>query len=106
VLEGYAFPCGHRGGQIAAPRLTSVNARTGHGSDFDRMKRHAAAGVLLLVCAVTGQSIDTRVRYEPGDLARVTAAKLRLRCPHCHKYHLFSFADAKLRPIRRGETVA
>ena len=60
----------------------------------------------MLVCAATGQSIDTGVRYEPTDLARATAAKLRLRCPYCHKYHLFGFADARLRPIRRGETVA
>ena len=70
------------------------------------MRGHAAAGVLMLVCAATGQSIDTGVRYERTDLARVTAAKLRLRCPSCHKYHLFSFADAKLRPMRRGEKVA
>ncbi len=60
----------------------------------------------MLVCAMTGQSIDTGVRYNKADLARATAAKLRLRCPHCHKYHVFSFADAKLRPIRRGEKVA
>jgi hypothetical protein len=60
----------------------------------------------MLVCAATGQCIDTGVRYEPTDLERVTAAKLRLRCPFCQKDHLFSFADARLRPMRRGETVA
>jgi cytochrome c-type biogenesis protein CcmH/NrfF len=65
-----------------------------------------AAGVLMLVCATTGQSIDTGVRYNKADLTRVKEAKLRLRCPHCHKYHVFSFADAKLRPIHRGEKVA
>jgi hypothetical protein len=60
----------------------------------------------MLVCAATQQSIDTGVRYAPTDLARVAAAKLRLRCPFCRKYHLFSFAEAKLRPMRRGEKVA
>jgi hypothetical protein len=60
----------------------------------------------MLICAATGQGIDTGVRYEPTDLERVTGAKLRLRCPFCHKYHLFSFADARLRPLRQDETVA
>jgi hypothetical protein len=36
---------------------------------------------------------------------RATAAKLRLRCPYCRKYHVFNFADAQLRPIRSGEKV-
>jgi cytochrome c-type biogenesis protein CcmH/NrfF len=71
--------------------------------DFGCMTGNSAAGALMLVCATTGQSIDTGVRYEKTDLTRVKEAKLRLRCPHCHKYHVFSFADAKLRPIRRGE---
>ncbi len=61
------------------------------------------AEALMLVCAATGQSVDTGVRYRQADLMRVKDAKLRLRCPHCHKYHVFSFADAKLRPARRGE---
>jgi len=65
-----------------------------------------AAGVLMLICAMTGQGIDTGVRYQKTDLARATAAKLRLRCPYCRKYHVFSFADAKLRPIRTGEKIA
>lgn len=60
----------------------------------------------MLVCAGTGESIDTGVRYRKADLARVQAAKLRLRCPHCHNYHVFSFADAELRPMRRGERPA
>ena len=60
----------------------------------------------MLVCAATGGSIDTGVGYGPTDLVRAAAAKLLLRCPSCHKYHQFSFADAKLRPIRRGETIA
>lgn len=64
------------------------------------------AGVLMLVCAVTSQRIDTGVRYQETDLARTTAAKLRLRCPFCRKYHVFNFADAKLRPIRSGEKAA
>lgn len=67
------------------------------------MTRNGAVGALMLVCATTGQSIDTGVRYKKTDLTRVKEAKLRLRCPHCHKYHVFSFADAKLRPVRRGE---
>ncbi len=87
-------------------RLTCVNAGTPDRSDFRRMSRDGAAGVLMLVCAATGQSIDTGVRYIPADLARAKAAKVRLRCPHCHTYHVFSFANAKLRPIRRGEKVA
>ncbi len=57
----------------------------------------------MLVCATTGQSIDTGVRYKKADLARAKDASLRLRCPHCRTYHVFNFADAKLRPIRRGE---
>jgi hypothetical protein len=69
------------------------------------MTGNSAAGVLMLVCVATGQGIDTGVRYKKSDLARVKEAKLRLRCPHCHKYHVFSFADAKLRPVRRGEKV-
>jgi len=60
----------------------------------------------MLVCAMTGQSIDTGVGYKKADLTRVKEAKLRLRCPHCHKYHVFSFADAELRPVRRGEKLA
>ena len=69
------------------------------------MTRNSTAGVLMLVCATTGQTIDTGVRYKDADLTRVKQAKLRLRCLHCHKYHVFSFADAKLRPIHRGEKV-
>jgi cytochrome c-type biogenesis protein CcmH/NrfF len=70
------------------------------------MSRNGATGVLMLVCATTGQSIDTGVRYHKADLTRATAAKIRLRCPHCHKYHVFDFADARLRPIRPGEKMA
>jgi hypothetical protein len=87
------------------PPLTWVNDGTACRYDIDSMKGNSAAGVLMLVCATTGQSIDTGVRYQKSDLDRVTEAKLRLRCPHCHKYHVFSFADAKLRPIHRGEKV-
>jgi len=86
--------------------LTWVNDEAALSYDESRMIAMGAAGVLLLVCTTTGQSIDTRVRYNEADLARVTEAKLRLRCPHCHKYHVFSFADAKLRPIRRGEKLS
>lgn len=68
------------------------------------MTGNSAAGVLMLGAA-TGQGIDTGVRYKKSDLARVKEAKLRLRCPHCHKFHVFSFAEAKLRPIHRGEKV-
>ena len=60
----------------------------------------------MLVCAMTGQSVDTGVGYRKSDLARTTAAKLRLRCPFCRKHHVFNFADAKLRPLRNGEKVA
>jgi hypothetical protein len=67
------------------------------------MARNSNVGILVLVCAATGQSVDTGVRYNKADLARAQQVKLRLRCPHCHKYHVFSFADARLRPIRRGE---
>jgi hypothetical protein len=70
------------------------------------MTRNAAAGALMLVCATTGRSIDTAVRYRKADLARVAGAKLRLRCPFCRKYHPFGFADARLRPIRPGEKLA
>ncbi len=70
------------------------------------MSGHAFTGALVLVCAATGQSIETGVRYRKADLARVATAKLRLRCPFCRKYHLFSFADARVRPIRRGEKLA
>jgi hypothetical protein len=83
--------------------LTSVNDKTARRYDLGRMKRNGTVGALMLVCATTGQSIDTGVRYKKADLTRVKEAKLRLRCPHCHKYHVFSFADAKLRPILRGE---
>ena len=61
----------------------------------------AKAPVLLLVCAMTGQAVDTGVRYAPADLARVASAKVRMRCPHCRKSHEFKFADATLRPALR-----
>ena len=86
--------------------MTWVNDGIALPYDQCRMISLGAAGALLLVCTTTGQSIDTRVRYNKADLARVTEAKVRLRCPHCHKYHVFSFADAKLRPIRRGEKLS
>jgi hypothetical protein len=61
----------------------------------------AKAPVLLLVCAITGQTVDTGVRYGLADLARVTSAKVRMRCPHCGETHEFKFADATLRPAVR-----
>jgi hypothetical protein len=57
----------------------------------------ANAPVLLLICAMTGQAVDTGVRYAPADLARVASARLRMRCPHCRRTHEFKFADATLR---------
>jgi hypothetical protein len=70
------------------------------------MARKGTAGVLMLVCKVTGEIIDTGVRYTASDLGRAAAAKLRMRCPFCRKTHMFNFADATLRPLKRGETSA
>jgi hypothetical protein len=70
------------------------------------MMRKGTAGVLMLACTVTGEIIDTGVRYTASDLRRAGAAKLRTRCPFCRKTHMFNFADAKLRPLKRGEPSA
>jgi len=70
------------------------------------MPRNGAFGVLMLTCSMTGQTIDTGVRYDADDLSRTNAAKLRMRCPHCGKTHLFNFADAKLRPLNNNESSA
>ena len=67
------------------------------------MARKGTAGVLMLVCTVTGERVDTGVRYTASDLSRAASAKLRMRCPFCRKTHMFGFADATLRPLKRGE---
>ena len=67
------------------------------------MARKGTDGVLMLVCTATGEGVDTGVRYTASDLARTAAAKVRMRCPFCRRTHMFSFADATLRPIKRGE---
>jgi hypothetical protein len=67
------------------------------------MARKGTAGVLMLVCTVTKEAVDTGVRYTASDLTRAAAAKLRMRCPFCRRTHMFSFTDATLRRPKRGE---
>jgi len=58
----------------------------------------AEAGLLTLVCTVTGGEIDTHALYTRADLERVKNAELNLHCKFCHKRHVFRFADALLKP--------
>jgi hypothetical protein len=55
-------------------------------------------GMLTLVCVATGRGIDTGAVYTRDDLVYAKRAKLLLRCPFCHKCHLFHFSDARLIP--------
>jgi hypothetical protein len=64
------------------------------------MRHNPPSGWLTLICAKTGNEIDTRVRYSCADLERVKTAKLLLHCKLCGEAHLFFFADARLAPIR------
>ncbi|MGA2894188.1 MAG: hypothetical protein ABSE22_15085 [Xanthobacteraceae bacterium] len=58
-----------------------------------------ATGLLALVCAKTGEELNTGALYRPADLERVRDAKLMLHCRFCRETHLFRFADARLKPI-------
>ena len=70
------------------------------------MTRKVRVGTLQLMCAVTGQPVNTGVRFQQAALNRVARAQLRMRCPHCRSAHLFAFAQARLSMRLNGLGIA
>jgi predicted RNA-binding Zn-ribbon protein involved in translation (DUF1610 family) len=65
-------------------------------NDARHSPTEAAMEHLIFVCPTTGRQVDSGVESEISTLLRIRQQTVRVRCPACGEWHIWSVRDAFL----------